>query len=318
MAIGEAEGVAMSGPRWLVVRFRAIGDCVMAAWPVTAIRQAHPDAWIVWAVESRCAPVISSPALANEIAEFPRDHWKKHRWSPRTWHCQLHCYAALRKHRFDFGIDLQGHSKTALALRLSGARRRIAVDATDALAARLNPVAALAEGHTVDRHMRALNELGKYGTPRQPIMPEAPVPPDWPAGPVVSLMTGASSPRKSYPVEQWEAVASNLRAQGLSVVAIGGPHDPPLTSVDRNYVGKLCLRGSLGAVAASAVHVCADTGTGHAAAAYGVPVVSLFGRGKHTPERFRPYSDRATVLQQGDLPCSITPEQVSEAALRFL
>ena len=73
------------------------------------------------------APVVDENRLVNSVAEFPRDKWKANRWSPATWREQLRAYAGLRKHKFDWGLDLQGHSKTALALRIAKPKRRLAV-----------------------------------------------------------------------------------------------------------------------------------------------------------------------------------------------
>ncbi|RYG23683.1 hypothetical protein EON82_13260, partial [bacterium] len=89
--------------RALVVRFTAIGDCVMAAWAATAIRERHPDGFLCWAVESRCAPMLDRTSLVSRVEEIPRQRWKRNRWSPKTWGEQVAKYASLRRLRFDVG-----------------------------------------------------------------------------------------------------------------------------------------------------------------------------------------------------------------------
>lgn len=303
-------------PRVLVVRFRAIGDCVMAAYPVTALRNAMPDAHIVWAVEPSCTAVIDRGMLADRVVHFPRQKWKK-QGEIRTIPDQLRHYLRLRKFKFDLGIDFQGHSKTALALRISGAKQRMSVRATDALARSLNPVAAIDPGivHTVERHMAALNTLGHYPCPEFPLMPQRlPIPAGLPEKPFVSLMTGASSKNKLYALAQWEEVARSLVARGVPVVFVGGPSDPhPTVQGATDLVGQLRLRESMTVLRASAVHAAPDTGTGHIAAAYGVSVVSLFGKRGHGPAEFRPYSPRVTVLQSSGHVDEIAPNLISEA-----
>ena len=74
----------MSAPRFLLVRFSAIGDCVLSAWAATAIRHKYPEAYLCWAVESRCAAVVDRQRLVTRVCEMPRDRWKKARWSPKT------------------------------------------------------------------------------------------------------------------------------------------------------------------------------------------------------------------------------------------
>ncbi|MGE0001849.1 MAG: glycosyltransferase family 9 protein, partial [Fimbriimonadaceae bacterium] len=75
--------------RFLVVRLSAIGDCVMAAHAVSSLRRAHPKADIVWAVQEKCAPVVASPGLADEVIVVPRERWKQGRRSPAAWFDQV-------------------------------------------------------------------------------------------------------------------------------------------------------------------------------------------------------------------------------------
>lgn len=300
--------------RVLVVRFRAIGDCVMAAYPVTALRNAMPDAFMVWAVEPGCTAVIDRSELVDRVVHFPRNRWKK-QGEIRTFPDQLRHYLRLRKFKFDLAIDFQGHSKTALALKLSGAKQRLAVRATDVLAQNLNPVAKIDPSieHMVERHMAALNTLGAFQCPEYPLMPQRlPVPGGILDRPFVSLMTGASSKNKLYSPDHWKVVGNDLVKKGIPVVFVGGPTDPqPEVSGAINLVGKLRLRETMAVLRASAVHCAPDTGTGHIAAAYGVPVVSLFGRRGHGPNEFRPYSPQVTVLQGTGHVDEIDPMTVS-------
>lgn len=270
----------------------------MAAYPVSAVRLAQPDAFICWAVESRCSAVIDRAALTDRVARFPRDRWRADRWSAKTWHEQTRAYARLRAAKFDAGLDLQGHLKTALCLRLAKPRVRRAVAATDAVSRVLNPLVAIPDEirHTVDRHMFALRTFGDFPTPVHPLMPQGPLPDGLEPG-YISIMTGASSARKTVPLEVWSEVARALESEGHRVIAIGGPKDGVLEGVE-NWVGRTSLHETLAVVAASRLHLAPDTGTGHIAAAYGVPVVSVFGRTGHQPEKFRPYGPGTTVVQE--------------------
>ena len=304
----------MVAPRVLLVRFSAIGDCVMAAWAATAIRERHPDAFLCWAVEGRCAPVIDRHRLVTQRVEFPRDRWKQARWSPRTWQEQIQKYARLRPLRFDMGFDLQGHSKTALCLRIAKPKRRIAAHGTDTVARLLNPVLPPPSQpmHTVEWNHAVINHLADFPLPAGPILPDVGAAPETN---LVTIAVSAGSADKAYPLAQWEAIASSLMEQGYRVVFLGGRNDPH-PSVGEDLVGKLRLKDTLKLVASSAVHLCADTGTGHMAAATGTPVVSVFG--PTDPVRFRPYSPLATVLRQGNRPENISAATVLDAALAML
>lgn len=303
-----------------LVRFSAIGDCAMAAHTASCIRRSDPSGTLVWAVEERCAPVVDDVELVSEKAIYRRVRWKRGAWSPRGWGEQMRYYSGLRKHEFDIGLDLQGHSKTAICLRLSGAKRRLAVRATDGFARRLNPVLTDFEQlrHTVERQLFALRTLGSFEASHTPMMPaleserssvRALVGPE----PFLAIAAGAGQPWKAYPKAQWGAVATQLAAEGRRVVFLGGPGEsaPPIEGTI-DLVNKLDLGQTMAALAECELALAADTGAGHIAAAYGKPVVSIFG--PTDPDEFRPYTDRCTMLKEGEETAAVLPEQVVEAA----
>ncbi len=304
-------------PSFLIVRFSAIGDCVMASYVATAIRSALPQAVITWAVESRCMAMLDRERLLNRVVDFPRDRWHKARWSPGVWREQLGKFAELRKERYDFGMDLQGHSKTAICLRIARPTRRISAFATDTLAKRLNPLLAGDPDakHRVERMMDAARTFGDFTVPERPIMPE-PLPPatlGLPEGkPIGTISTGAGAAIKQYPASQWAEVAEGLMARGFEVVLLGAVPDPRVQVVGAvNKVAQWNLTETLSAVAHSAIHLAADTGTGHMAAAFGVPFVSVFG--PTDPKLYRPYSDRGTVLRRSENPGDVPPSEILAA-----
>lgn len=301
-------------PRWLIVRFRAIGDCVMAAWVASAIRASQPESSIFWAVESHCAPVIDRAVLVQRVFKFPRNRWKKEKFSIRTLREQMTAYSRMRHLRLDYGIDLQGHSKTAICLRLASPKHRIAVQATDAFAKALNPVAKIGPNavHVIEKHLEALRTFGEFDLPLLPHMPSYALPASFelPNDPV-TLMTGASSANKSVPIETWSEVAQWLIQSGVPVVAVGGPNDPKLNLPGvSDLVGQTSLKQTMAVIASSKLHLAADTGTGHIASAYGVPVMSVFGSIGHSPAEYRPWGLGNRVVVADGPAYSITPEAI--------
>jgi ADP-heptose:LPS heptosyltransferase len=302
----------MSELRVLVVRYRAIGDCVMAAWCVTGVRRAIPNAQIVWAVETRCAEVVDSRRLVNQVCEVPRDRWRAQAWRPSSWREQVRYHLKLREQRFDLGFDLQGHSKTAILLRLSGARRRASMPGTDALARRLNPQVAVPEAaHQVERMAAVVQSEIEFELPEFPILP---VRPQRPLTGSVTISVGAGHPSKVY--AHWDSVARRLLAEGVQVTCLGGPGDtcPPIEGAE-NAVGRLSLTQTMERITGSEVHVAGDTGTGHMAAALAVPVVSVFG--PMPAARYRPYTCCGTVLERNGDPNQVSPEEVVAAVARW-
>lgn len=290
----------------------------MTAWAVSDLRRAHPCARIVWAAETRCVPVLAEGSLVDRVVEVPRERWKRE----RRILAPLRLFAGLRRERFDVGFDFQGHSKTAICLRLARPKIRLAARATDAFARALNPLVHLPVGgiHEVELARRLVSawqpELAHPGD-ILPIMPElAPSSAVGEDGPLVSIQTGAGAADKVVPPEQWAAVGDRLLAAGLRVCAIGGPNDPRVQHPEvTDLVGRLDLREAMAVVAGSTLHLAGDTGTGHIAAAYGVPTVSVFG--PTPPERYRPWSPNAVVLRAPSRRAEdVGPDEIADAALR--
>ena len=273
----------------LVVRFRAIGDCVMTAYPVTAIRKHAPEAHITWATEPENQPVIDLNHLVNHVAVFPRKAWKRRRWSPQAWREQLQTHLNLRKERFDVGFDFQGHTKTALCLRIAAPKLRFSVPGTDPFARLINPASCgyPAITHEIERKMLCLRAWADLKVPDRPIMPELTVPqlPDR----LITIQTGASREDKRIPRDSIAQVGAALLEEGYSVALLGGPEDPHVElpgAID--LVGKTTLLESMAWIRGSLIHMAGDTGTGHIAAAYGVPTLSVFVSLRNPPERYLP------------------------------
>jgi ADP-heptose:LPS heptosyltransferase len=130
--------------------------------------------------------------------------------------------------------------------------------------------------------------------------------------PLASISVSAGHPDKAYPAANWHEVAQGLLARGFAVAFLGGPTDSPIELPGtHDLVRKLPLESTMAVVANSRIHLCGDTGTGHMAAAYGVPVVSVFG--PTDPCQFRPYTTNGIVLHEGPETAQIAPRQVLDA-----
>ena len=299
----------------LIVRFSAIGDCVMAGYAVNDLRKTYPDAEITWVVEDRCADIVASPKLVHRRLDLPRREWRK-QGDVQTLFAQYRWLTGLRKYGFDYGFDLQGHSKTAWCLRLSGARKRLSVAGTDALARRLNPVFSapgFEEAHSVERSRQLIESVLPIEPVTSDFLPGEPVP----LNPrLVTICVGAGHPLKVVPPAMLMAVGAELTRRSYEVVYLGGTDDtfiaPPDTT---NLVGKTTLSESVDWVRRSAVHIAGDTGTGHIAAAVGTPLVTIWG---NMPlDRFRPYTENVTILNQEGIPSMVTHFEITNAALRM-
>ncbi|HMS54584.1 MAG TPA: glycosyltransferase family 9 protein [Fimbriimonadaceae bacterium] len=289
----------------LVVRYSAIGDCVMAAHAVSALRRRHPDWHIAWAVDADVAPVIETEWLVNQRIDVPRREWKRRKASAFE---QIRYYLNLRQHQFDYGFDLQGHSKTGVCLRLSGAKKRWSIGYTDPFARLLNPSMPFDRSrHLVEQFHEFLENCVGVAKDLSPIMPQLP-PPVLDSKRLITIHTGAGAVWKQWPLERWVQVAAGLKERGFTVAFLGGPGDPSPADAEHNFVDQLSLVESMAMTAGSSYHLSGDTGSGHVAAAYGVPVVTLFGR--TDPTKTGPYTEKKRFLRKGDATDQISVDEV--------
>ena len=299
----------------LIIRFSAIGDCVMAGYAVNDLVQTYPDAEITWVVEDRCAGIVSDQKLVHRKLALPRSKWRP-KGELRTLFEQYRWLTGLRRFGFDYGFDLQGHSKTAWCLRLSGARRRLSIGATDILAKRLNPVYSgvdLESLHSVERSRTVVGSLLPLQESSAEFLPGDSVEMD---SKLVTICVGAGHALKKIPLATLASVGSSLKAKGFEVVYVGGGNDEFAEPAGtRNLAGKTSIEESVQWIRKSAVHIAGDTGTGHIAAEVGTPLVTIWG---NMPlSRFRPYTERVTILDKGGNPSLVSPDEIVDSALRW-
>jgi heptosyltransferase-2 len=139
------------------------------------------------------------------------------------------------------------------------------------------------------------------------------------SGPFALLNPGGNNDAKRWPAEQFAAVADHLsRTHGFTILVNGSPGEAPLCRAIAEQtrvlhpsarVGVLPDAGiTLGALKAvvkrSAIMVTNDTGPRHIAAAFGVPLVSLFGPTDHrwTLIPTRPGAPEEVVVADPTLP----------------
>src|SRR5262249_6772440 len=102
----ETKGMP-AGPRILIVRLSAVGDCVQTMPLAAAIREHFPQAHLTWAVEPASAPLVKAVAGVDRVVVVPKRVGRSPRglWQLRRELCQQ---------RFDLCFDPQGLTKSGL------------------------------------------------------------------------------------------------------------------------------------------------------------------------------------------------------------
>jgi ADP-heptose:LPS heptosyltransferase len=301
--------------RILIVKFSAIGDCVMAGWIARDLRLSYPEATIDWVVDERNAEVINGEIVTN-VLPLPRKQWKS-KGEFRTLFAQYRWHCALREHSYDYGFDLQGHSKTAWCLRLAGVKNRVASRATDAIARSLNPQMPRSQPddlHIIEWNSEVVNHLLRTQTGNHEIL----------AGELayrnprlITICVGAGHPTKKIPPSTLSELGAKLAKRGYEVTYLGGKNDH-IESVPntKNMVGETSLTETIQLIRQSALHISGDTGTAHIAAATHTPQVTVFG--PMNPNWYRPYSDLCMLLNREGNPALIDSDEILDASLARL
>lgn len=332
-----------------------IGDTVMATPTLRALRAGYPGAEIAVVIKPQVASTLDAAPWIDRVIPF---HPKSGSRAQRS----LSLIRTLRADRFDLAVLMPNSFRSALLAYLGGIRRRVGYARggrglllTDRLAPHKDARGRFVPTPIVEYYLAMARHLGcPVDSVRLELFTtetdERAADDAWdrlglpPQGRVVCLNTGgAFGPAKSWPTAHFATLARRLTEQlGTSVLVVCGPGE---RQAAREIVAKanhhqvvsladepMSLGLTKACVKRSDLMITTDSGPRHFAAAFRVPVVSLFG-----PTHIawtRTYHPHAIHLQQ-PVPCGpcqqgvcplghhrcmveLTPDTVFAAASRLL
>jgi heptosyltransferase-2 len=302
--------MSVTSPRHLLVVAPSwVGDATMATPAFRALANAWPNAK---------RSLLCRPGIDVLLAGLP--------WFDRVIVDRLAgALGPLRGSRLvrqlgaDTAILFPNSFRTALAVRLSGVRRRVGY-ARDGrgwmLTDRVTPPPRGQPASTLDYYCDLVERgLGIDVKDRRPELALAATEREAAQAilaqlqqPYAVLVPGGNNPAKRWPTDRFARVAEHLTERhGLAVLASGSPneHDviasivsqarTPVTTLDGRLDGGL---GTLKAiVAGAAIVISNDTGPRHIAAAFAVPTVALFGPTDHRWTVLRDVPERLLVAE---------------------
>ncbi len=311
--------LAASYRRILITRLRFIGDIVLTTPLIRSIREACPDARIAYMGEKRAVALLEHNPFLDEIIPYDYDR-------PGVFE-QARVGLLLKRRRFDLAVDLFGNPRSALLVRLSGARVRVGPEKRERgrlytirvpddgtpktavefhngyiRAAGIPPVATKPELFLTDDEKRDAASYLRWagGEGRAPD----------PARPLIGMHPGGTWPAKKWLPERFAGLADMLRSKlGARVIITSGPADAGVASaVDAHAVSAptvlnvLPLRQLAAVISRCSVFIANDAGPMHIAASLGVPTIGLFGPGEDSI--WFPYEAGAGhAALRKDVPC---------------
>ena len=328
--------------RVLIVRIGAMGDVLHAMPAVAALRVAHPDWFIGWAIEPRWSDLlqivgdpddlslgfrIGSKAMVDRWYSIPTRAWKRRPLSTNTFAEIRALRKVLRDERFDLCVDMQGAIKSAAVGLLAEAGVFTGPEKPRERAARLfyDKKVDVTAVHVVEQGCELLGgAVGETLHPARVALPMDEEDEHWADGVVgrakfCLISPGAGWGAKVWPAERLGRVAAALGRAGVRTVVNasvnGSPEADEAVAKSEGFARAVqCSVGQLIALVRRAVVVIAgDTGPLHLAAALERPVVGIYG--PTDPARNGPYGTRSRVFRDATSETSHKRRSKTEAGM---
>lgn len=282
-------------PSWL-------GDCVMATPALSRLRRDLPGCFVGGLVRPGMDELLAGTPLFDEL----HVHMPQGVMSPK------HAAAKVRPRRYDTALLLTNSFSTALITRLADIPRRVGYDRdlrgillTEKLIAPKTPDGSWALIPAVEYYHRLADHLLDAAAEDRATCMSLGVTTDQQAkaaeiraragvssGEKYAILNpGGNNPAKRWPADRFAAIADHLHAaHGCTILLNGSPGERGIIESIAELSHAPCvslaaLGNTIGSlkeiVRTAAVMVTNDTGPRHIAAAFGVPLVSLFGPTDH-------------------------------------
>lgn len=279
-----------------------MGDCILTTPALAILKQARPDAQIAIVVEERFRAIFEGNPDISGILE---PDWR-----------------AVRRWRPDLSLNLHGGGRSALLTALSGARVRAGFEhfrQSWIYNVKIPRAQTILGGngkvHTAEHLASAVFFLGaaKVEIPGAKLFAETARVPN---RPYAVIHPGAAAADKTWPAERFAEVARFLEQSfELAPVFIGGRGESLAQFGEWRTIAGAPLAEIKTVVAGASMFVGNDSGPAHMAAAFGVPVVVIFG--SSDPVVWAPWRTQGEVLTGRDGITSITVSEVTGALERL-
>ena len=334
----------------LILKPSSLGDVVQALPVLRMLKRHRPDAEVYWWIDSHLAGLLEGDPDLDGLFLFDRRRWG----SPGGLPSIIRGIREMRRHRFDWILDLQALARSGIVAWLAGGKVVAGLDDPregapafyDLRVPRRSSIS-----HAVDWNVELGAALGipvRWDFDWLPARPaaRAGIGRRWPVegGRWILLQPGARWTNKRWPVGHFAALVRQLAVDldpAVRFAVLGSAGETHLAAEvcaaapDRciSLAGETSLPEMVEWLRVASLLVTNDTGPMHVAAALGRPVVAVYG--PTSPHRTGPYGqvDRVLQLSLNCIPClksrchhrpriecltALSPERVAEAVHRRL
>jgi predicted lipopolysaccharide heptosyltransferase III len=293
----------------LLIQLKRIGDLILTAPSVAALRTNFPNATIHLAIPHSCRDL--APAIPGVDRFLIANSWAHaHDWLP------------ILTNRYDYCVDFTRTDRSAFLAFVSRAKKKITYERTN-VKSQWRPFlydefvdSSVRDKHTIDHHLAFLAPLGisnamedlhlklpeKAKRKAEEILSKNRI-----ENPFIIFHPGSARAEKFWDAERWVAVINYWNQRGGPGVLTSGD-----SSLERTHIaeikarlrepildlsGKIDLLTLTALIARAKLLVGVDSAPTHLAAAVRTPQVVLYG--PTNPFHWRPRSSPAVILQGG-------------------
>jgi ADP-heptose:LPS heptosyltransferase len=286
--------------RVAILRLRSLGDCVLTTPALDILRRARPDLRVAVVVEDRFRAIFEDNTDVDEILPpLPK---------------------ALRRFRPRLCLNFHGGSRSAWMTAVSGARYRAGFGhfryqfLYNLHIPRAQKILGVERTvHTAEHLASAMFWLGAPAVevPRAQLVSRA----TGPARPLAVIHPVGATPEKTWRADGFLEVANHLRQSGLDVVFIGAAGDDLSPFAGFRGLWGQPLSEIKDLLATASLFVGNDSGPAHMAAAFGLPVVAIFG--ESDPAIWGPWRTASEVIRAKGGIRNVVVSQVIAATARL-
>jgi heptosyltransferase-1 len=311
-----------------------MGDILHSLPAVTALRAAHPEWFLGWAMEPQWRGLLAANGATSRGSEMPvvdRIHivpakqWARSPFSANTMQDIRRIRREFRETRYDVCVDLQGAVRSAVLGKWAHPQRLVGEAKPREWAAQyLFDERVETHGvHVIEQAVEVANAIAGEKLPL--VQPELPVSEsaersfEGYTSPLIVLNPGAGWGAKRWPPERYGVIARAFVEKGFMVVINAGPGEEILAREVNAASGGLAqvlspdLDELIALIRRASLVIAGDTGPLHLASALGIPVVGIYG--PTDPARNGPFGGKFRVLRHPESKRDHTRRSEPEAGL---
>jgi lipopolysaccharide heptosyltransferase II len=300
-------------PKILIVQPSRLGDIIFSLPMLTAIKEKYPHARLSWIVDERCSEILEGNPLLENIFVWNRKQ------------ISFNYYKNLRKQlkerKFDLSIDLHGLAKSAMLVKLAGAKFKIASSSTNGMREFSwlfsKEIKSPQKSHCVERHFEVAKYLDCYDDINYPVyIPEESFraikdklfKENVNLEKIVGIHPGGGWISRRWGTSKYAQLSKRLKNELHSDIVLvggkeGGSREKGLNEEIiseagvhiADMTGKLTLKELCAFLKMCKVFVGNEAGPMHIATALNVPSVAILG--PTDANRTGPYKGNTTVIQ---------------------